>query len=167
MAAPVWSVGQVLTASDVNTWFVPLAAYRTSNSAQVKNTTLTPDPVLFVPVAANAIYEFRCYLNAASASTTSGMSMTFTVPAGSGGSYSGWLFNSGGGQFQAPTSIGVQRNGLVGATANANYSSSWFGGLRTGGTAGNFQVNWCETTLDATNGAYMLTDSALILNRVG
>jgi|SRR5215831_1090785 len=167
MAAPVWSVGQVLAASDVNNWFVPQVAYRTSNSSQVKSTTLTNDPVLFIPVAANAAYEFRMYLYAASASTSSGMKIAFTGPAGSSGAFSGAKDNAGGGAFINPTSLGVAVSGVVGGTANANYSSRYYGLFQTAGTAGNFQFQYAEDATDAVNGCYVFLQSVLILDRSG
>ena len=167
MAAPTWVVGQVLAAADVNNWFVTLAAIRTTNSSQIKSTTLTNDSVLFVPVAANAAYEFRFYLNAASASTTSGAQFAFTFPAGATGSYSGTIDNAGGGSIASPPSLGATRTGRGGTTANVNDSSRWEGSFLTAGAAGNFQVQYAEQTLDATNGAYIFSPSALILNRIG
>lgn len=144
-----------------------LAAVRTANGSQVKTTTLTNDPVLFVPMAANAIYEFRFYLYAASASTTSQAKFAFAAPSGASGSYSGVFDNAGGGAFGVPTSLLVTRTGVVGGTANVNYSSRWYGIVQTAGTPGNLQVQFAEQNLDSSNGAYILTQSALMLNRIG
>jgi len=167
LTLPVYTPGEVLAAADCNNYFLPQVAVRTSNSSQIKTTTLANDSVLFVPVAANAIYEFRFYLNAASASTTSGAKFAFTFPAGATGSYAGVYYNSGGGSFAVPTSLGATQTGLVGGTANVNYASFWNGLMTTSSTAGNFQVQYAEQTLDATNGAYIFAPSALILNRIG
>jgi hypothetical protein len=67
MAVPVWVPGQVLAASDVNTWFVPLAAVKTVDQSVTSSTTLVNDNVLAVPVAASSTYEFRlfCWFQAA------------------------------------------------------------------------------------------------------
>lgn len=57
MAAPTWSVGQVLTASDVNGWFVPSVRIKASNTGRPTQTVVTADPDLVLPVLANASYE--------------------------------------------------------------------------------------------------------------
>ena len=49
MAAPVYSVGQVLGAADCNQWFTPNAAIRTVNSAVHTGGTPTADQRLLVP----------------------------------------------------------------------------------------------------------------------
>lgn len=56
MAVPVWSVGQVLTASDVNTWFVPITAYKGADQQNSGN-VLINDNALSVSLAANAEYR--------------------------------------------------------------------------------------------------------------
>ena len=167
MAAPTWSVGQVLTASDVNTWFVPLAAVRTSNSAQNKTTTGVADGTLVLPMAANAYYEFRLNLWAASASTTSSFKFQLTVPSGTTGTMAGLLDGASGGTFTGGLSLTVTVTAVVGGTANANYPARMTGVIQTAGTAGNLGLLYAENVLDAANGAYILAQSALVLTRIG
>jgi len=50
---PTWSVGQILAAADVNTYFIPRTAYKTSAEHR-SNTTLAADAQLTVPVDASS-----------------------------------------------------------------------------------------------------------------
>ena len=69
MTVKQWSVGDVLTAADMNVWAVPLAAFKTANTDR---TTLTAsgDPDLTVSVAASAWYSVDAYLVYFCTSTT-------------------------------------------------------------------------------------------------
>src|SRR5262245_15271614 len=80
MAAPTWVSGQVLTASDVNTWFVPIAAVKTANESVTSSTTLQNDDELFVSVAANSTYLVQCYIKCDGAATGD-IKLNWTAPA--------------------------------------------------------------------------------------
>lgn len=84
MAVPTWISGQVLTASDVNTWFVPIPAYKTAGTTR---TTLTPalDPDLQLPLFANAVYEITGGIGYNCAS--GGINWNFFVSGGGTGNY--------------------------------------------------------------------------------
>jgi hypothetical protein len=86
MAVPTWAVGQVLTASDVNNWFVPLIGYKTSITTR-NTTTLSLDPDMqFTLPTANATYLIQAGVIYSAASGS--FKWTWTFPSGGTGGYS-------------------------------------------------------------------------------
>lgn len=155
MAVPTWVTGQVLAASDVNNWFVPIASYKAALLAR-STTTLSNDPELFVPLVASAVYDVRyMFINTGSGV---GFKWTFTFPAGSTGGY--------GVSTQAPGTFGqvwgdTVTSGTTGATV---YAVIGEGTIFTSGTSGNLQLQW------AANAAGTMTigaGSKLVAYRVG
>ena len=61
MPLPTWTAGQVLAASDVNTWFVPLSIVNREHS-RASNTSITADPHLLLALDANAIYQVEALI---------------------------------------------------------------------------------------------------------
>ena len=59
---PTWTFGELITADDINNWFVPLAACKASDTGRASTTTLTADPDLALAVAANATYAVTAAL---------------------------------------------------------------------------------------------------------
>jgi hypothetical protein len=62
MPIPVWSVGQVLAAADVNNWMVPVAVVKMGDTSRT-STTVTADPELAVTIPGAGSYAFRMYIN--------------------------------------------------------------------------------------------------------
>jgi hypothetical protein len=81
MAIPTWATGQVLTAADVNTWFVPKTAVKTTTESVTSSVTLQNDDELFVPVAVNRTYEVASLIRMDGA-TGGDFNFQFTGPAG-------------------------------------------------------------------------------------
>ena len=164
MAPPVWSVGQVLTASDVNTWFVPLAVYKTADLGRT-STSLTADPDLTVTVAANAVYSVDAALFYKGSTTSAQFQWTWTIPAGAGsGSYHASYIGGGGGAV-------IEGDGWTDAAHTAgipvanNVQGLRVGGtLGTGGSSGSFTLNWA---LSGTGTSTLVTRSRLVLFRIG
>src|SRR5258708_21076330 len=63
MVAPTWVTGQVLAAADVNSWFVPLVAYKNADQSVTSSTTLVNDSALHLTISAGANYLMHCYLD--------------------------------------------------------------------------------------------------------
>ena len=167
MAAPTWSVGQVLTASDVNTWFVPLAVFKTAQQDITSSTALTNDTALLAALAANAFYSFSsviCYKG-----FTNGISdfkWQWTVPAGATLRFQAdWL------SVGLTAQIGVQQVNASVLSAGTNGVGNVFaikslGSLSTGGTTGNLQLQWAQNTSSGT-ATTVGPGSVLMLNRIG
>ena len=159
MAVPTWSVGQVLTASDVNTWLTDDIAYKTSTTTRT-TTTKSLDPDIQLSVAASAIYVVRL---AVIYTSTQAMAYTFTVPSGASGGYVTSHNESG---------IGAGSWGFVwGATVSAAAQAGAVSGvllqglLVTSTTAGTFGFSWASDTT-----ATSLTvgvGSCMVLSRSG
>lgn len=60
---PAWSVGQVLTADDVNNWLAPSGAVKPTDQTLTGTNALTNDSKLFLPIVAGAAYEYTVLLN--------------------------------------------------------------------------------------------------------
>lgn len=167
MPIPTWSVGEVLAASDVNNWFVPVAASKAGDTSRASTTTLTADPDLQFPVAANAKYYF---------------SATFFYAGGTQGSSDfkiGWTFPSGLTMTIRKTGLDTTGAITVGVlsvqTDQPTFGTAIAAGTRTadmsgtvyaGSTAGSLALTWCQGTSNATP-TVLKTGSAMILTRIG
>jgi len=166
VSPPVWSVGQVLTASDVNTWFVPLAVVKPSSESVTSSTTLQNDDHLVLAVAASATYEFTCQLFFIAASGGD-IKWTWSLPAGASLTYQN-LHNEGGG-----TGVGnacLANSDLDTPTAagggSATEAARMTGNLTIAGTSGNAQLRWAQNASNAT-ATQVRSPSQLILRRIG
>lgn len=159
MAVPVWSVGQVLTASDVNTWLANDIAYKTSTTVR-NTTTKTIDPDLQLAVAASAIYIVRCNLIYTSSVA---MAFTWSFPTGATGGYttSHNLTGTGAGTWGFVWSATVSTAALGGSVNGVLIQ----GMLQTSTTAGTFGVSWASDGSVST--LTMGVGSSLVLERAG
>jgi hypothetical protein len=167
MPAPTWSVGQVLTASDVNGWFVPLAAYKTSDTGRT-TVTLTADPDLSIAVAANAFYKVDAQLYYKSTTGGTDFTWSFTIPAGSGaGLYHALYLGAGGTSAVVAQTNGWTDTGNAADATNAGtvYGLSIHGILATGGTAGSLTVTWAASS--GTPTTTLTSRSHMVLLRIG
>ena len=167
MAIPVWQVGQVLSASDVNTWFIPVAVKKTSNTARASNTSITSDPQLTLPVAANADYKFEALILFNGAASASDFQWRFTVPSGAVMNYTCPHADATGTLvgisivYNAPSVLTSQTTG----TGN-DRSATMTGMLTTAATAGNLVFQWAQNTSNGT-ATTVETGSYLYLQRCG
>ena len=166
MGIPTWTSGEVLVASDVNSWFVPLAAYKASLTTY-SSTTLADDSDLQVSMAANSIYsvDITLFYDTAAATDVAmkigaygpasvAFSLTSVGSILSGqttspglltqSSASGVLHTPGGGSV----TIGAVLGGIV----------------TTSSTAGTFGLEFAEDT--ASNPVSVLANSRLIAWRI-
>ncbi|SRR6266581_3187782 len=167
MPVPSWVVGQILTASDVDSWFVPLAAYKTADQSVTSSTTLVNDSELVVAVAASAVYFVRCYLNFEGGTAgSSDLKWGWTVPASATFRYTwaGWnntgsVARAGDGQTATDTPSS--------ATAGAGnlHGVMMTGTLAVAASAGNMQFKWAQNTSSATS-TIVHAQSALVLDRI-
>jgi hypothetical protein len=163
---PTWSVGQVLAASDVNNWFVPLAAYRTSTQSVTSSTTLVNDNALFVTVAANAVYRGELVL-IYDGDTAGDLKAAWTVPASATISTA---FATGlSGSAAAATDdlvTGASNTPQFGALGSGtNCAALYIFILTTSGTSGTLQFQWAQNTSSAT-ATRVFAGSHLVLQRI-
>lgn len=170
MAIPTWVAGQVLTASDVNSWFVPVAAVKPGDTSRTSTTALAADPDLVVAVAASQSYRVWCYLNYEGAAVGTGdLKWSFTVPAGATMRYQSISVNTAG--TLSPLLIGPTWNGASVNSAGTNspgnpMSVTMHATLVVAGTAGNVTLTWAQNTSSATS-TTLHVQSALILDHIG
>lgn len=136
MAVPTWSVGEVLTASDVNSWFVPLAAYKTSATTRTTLTvTLDPDLQITLP-APNAVYEVHAGIGYNCSS--GGINFNFPIPSGTNGIF----------EVNGDLPAAVQNNWNVPVAANSSTTGALLikGLLAVGATTGTFGFAWASNS---------------------
>jgi hypothetical protein len=151
MPIPSWSVGQVLAAADVNSWFVPLAAYKSADQSVTSSTTLVNDTALVVPVASSATYIFWCMLYFEGGTlNSSDLKWGWTVPASTTMRYQAI--------YVSPASVlniaraGTDASVLAAASNGAGNSQTMqmFGTALVSSTSGNLQLQWAQNTSNGT-----------------
>jgi hypothetical protein len=169
MPPPVYTVGQVLAASDVNNWFLPVVAYKTGDTSRASTTTNSPDPDLTLPVVANANYFLEAFLFfEGSATASQGIKWTWIVPTGATMRYhlicadtAGVAFSGTGATFTGSST------GVSGSTGSGNLRGlSMKGTLFVGSTAGNAQITWSPNVNEAAV-VTLHAQSSVMLTRIG
>ena len=166
MPVPTWTVGEVLASADVNAWFVPLAAVRTSDQSVTSSTTLVNDDTLVLPIAASATYIFDCYMYFLAASGGD-IKWTFAAPSGAVLDYYA-LHNEGGGTLldNSATTYGASSTPNAAGGGGAAEAIGMHGTLAVSSTAGNLQLKWAQNTSSGT-ATTVKANSHLVLRRVG
>ena len=161
MAIPVWSVGQVLSASDVNNWLAPTgAAYKTAPLVRSTN-SLSIDPDLQLTLAASSVYEVHCAINYSVAA--GGFQVGWTTPASVTGALSAAfvLGGTGAGTFGYTWVTTFQG----GNQTSPNGGFVIMGMLTTAGSGGTFGLNWANGT--GANSTTIGGGSMLSAQRIG
>jgi len=153
MPVPVYSVGQVLGAADVNSWFVPLSAVATTDQTTTSGTAIN-DNTLSVAVAASANYAVELYVRYTTSGTILG---NFTGPSGATLSLCP-AQNTNDINIATPWSIG-------GTTGGSDFSSFAIGSLVTSSTAGTLQFQFYSSA--GGTAVTRLARSRLTLQRIG
>jgi hypothetical protein len=167
MGIPNWSVGQVLTASDVNNWFVPMAVFKPSSTSITSSTSLTADPHLTVSVAASCTYLADLVLLYKGPNGAGFFQWDFDVPASATFQYVQVYQNSSGNaavQYgTAGTSSSWANTEGTGGTTNDAMRIS--GTLVVSTTAGTFDLTWAQHASNGT-ATTLLAGSSMTLQRV-
>lgn len=170
MSPPTWAVGQVLTAADVNTWFVPQAVYKPFGEGPIVTTNLQNDDDFQLPVAANAQYAYEIDLFAVGAAITAGdIKVAMTWPAGATGMW--WAHGFAVNATIQPTTVHVETtsgtaHGL-GIDGSGGSPVKISGSLKTGGTSGLLILEWAENTANGTTGTQVQGASKMVMQRIG
>jgi len=181
VAVPTWTVGQVLTASDVNSWFVPLVSYKAAATTRANNTTLSNDPDLQLSIPANTVYAITAYIDYSTAST-SGIGLKFALSSWAGiGGHWGAVYKvfgdtattTGAGPASAVDFAWGDQASNTGPWGSAATPGDGLfhtvlieGTLIVGGTAGTLAFQWAQNTGNAT-AASVNTGSRLSAQRIG
>jgi len=166
MAIPTWVPGQILTSSDVNTYFVPKVVIKPGDTARASTTTLADDPDLVLPLGSSASYQITGVIfYAGPSASSSDFKWKFTVPSGSNGQYFAGHQNLSGsfaGSFQANWTDTLTANttgvGVIMVIAIQGIT-------QTGGSAGNLTLQWAQNTSSGTND-YVKAQSYLVATRI-
>jgi hypothetical protein len=163
---PTWTVGEVLAAADVNTWFVPRVAYKTSAEHR-SNTTLAADSQLTVPVDASVVYQVDGYLIYSGAASPADLKIQWNIPSGTIFNLSGNGYNVAGND-QASTALQSTAQPFSFSTSGSGIirNVSFTGTLATAATAGSFALTWAQNTSSATD-TIIFTGSYMALRRIG
>lgn len=166
MAVPVWSVGQVLTADDVNTWFVPAAAYKTADQSLTSSTTLANDNEVLVPLAANAVYKFDAWLDFI-ATAGADIKWTWTVPAGAGLVYNAEHNEGGGTAYTNSQLVYADTDVPMAAGGSPAVNAVPMKGLMTTSTSsGNIRLKWAQNSSNA-GATHVRPGSYIEMRRIG
>ena len=166
MSPPIYSVGQVWGAADVNNWAIPQAVYMTSTQ-HFSNNTLANVTQLVATVAANAVYAVELSL-AYDGATASDFQISWTGPA----SYTNVnTYLSG----LPSTAVAFADAVVLAETSNPSFGclgAGTFCGLKweslvtTAGTAGSLQLKAAQLVTGGTD-TIIESGSYLIVTRVG
>jgi hypothetical protein len=171
MTVKQWAVGDVLAASDMNVWTVPIAVIKPADTARNSTTTVADDPDLQLPVAASSTYQVTGVFFYDGPSTGTGdIKWTWTVPSGAGGQYSCDHQNISGSYAGAFANNWTDGPGLTSTQANSTgvgtiLTLTWKGILVVVGTAGNLTFRWAQNTSSGTN-THVKAQSYLVAQRI-
>ena len=165
MVAPTWVTGQVLAAADVNSWFVPLVAYKNADQSVTSSTTLVNDSALHLTISAGANYLMHCYLDYEAANSPGDIKRGFTLPATTFIRYMPSVRNTSSAVVGGDTSIGSGTDVGGGGGAGVLRAALLTGTVQCG-TTGTLQLQWAQNTSSATS-TIVHAQSALMLWRIG
>ena len=151
MPIPTWAVGQVLSASDVNTYFVPLVAIKPSDQSITSNVTPATDSALFVPMAATATYEIDCFIiYSGGTQGAADIKFLFTGPASSVNLYTAAYVNTAGNPVASIYLDGSASNQAGTNGAGNKRVITIKGTAVTAGTSGNLNFQWSQGSSSGT-----------------
>lgn len=113
MAIPVWTVGQVLTANDVDEWFRPRAVAYKSVATSRTSTTLADDTDLSLSLANSCLYEIQGQIIYSAGTGGVGMNMGWTAPSGVTGAWTSGLQSANFGHTWTGTIVAAQSDASV------------------------------------------------------
>jgi len=170
MSLPSYSPGDVLTADDCNTWFMPQFVSKPSATTRTNN-TIADDTDLIVPVAASAVYWAQFFLwydgkdLAGNPASPGGLRVNFAAPASSL-----WNFQGVGQDItqheQSDSAFNSGDSPQLWYTDSNNNAATYSGILVTSTTAGNFGLRWAQANTSST-ATSVHARSCMIVQRVG
>ena len=118
----------------------------------VSTLTLQNDNALLLAVAANASYDFFCFLDYEGGTLgSSDLKAQFTIPAGASLKYQALAQGTSGTQVSYGIRTQATANAFGTGGSGVTFGATLFGTLVMGGTAGTLQLQWCTNTSPAVN----------------
>jgi len=168
VALPVFTVGQVLTAADVNQFLKnTLVAYRTATKTVTSSTTLADDTVIEVAVTANCIYEMTAMLKY-DGDSAGDLKYQWVGPSGCTLSGTVHQLQSGAASTADDQTTGlIISNALTAGAVGTGSTVQLFnqGFVAVSSTAGTFKLQWAQGTSSAT-GTRVFADSYVCLRQI-
>jgi hypothetical protein len=157
-----------MTASDVNTYFVPRAAYKTT-AQHSTSTTLANDTQLALPVDANAVYAWQLYLNYDGGTLGSGdLQFNFTFPSGLTAAYQYLGYNAASNDEERLGFVLPGSNQIGGTEGAGNLRSlTLIGSVAVSSTAGTLQLQFARNQNTSGIDTIVHAGSYMTLNRIG
>jgi len=144
----------VLTASDVNNWFVPVFKYKAADESVTSSTTLQNDDDIALSVAASATYRLAAYfIYEGGTLGSSDMKIGWTFPSGLTMAYGHIGMTTAGAVNEASvaTSSDQTNSPAFGSDgAGQNRAAYLFGMVFVSTTAGTLQLQWAQNTSSGT-----------------
>lgn len=163
MPVHVFSVGEVLSAANVNSWLAPTAVYKTSATTRQSTTTLTADPDLTLTVAANAVYQFQALILCSSGSGQA-YKWTLALTGGATGTLN-YMWGNVDGWTTLPQTAGASQNVATPAGVGSDRTHLINGIAVITGTGGAVTYQWAQQTSGAFN-TVTDTNSYMIMQRI-
>lgn len=165
MAAPTWTTGEVLASSDVNTWFVPIAAYKSADQTVTSSTTLVNDSALAITIQASSVYNVEMYIEyEGGVQGSSDLKFTWTLPNVTTFHYTNLRVNTSGQIATGMMQFGSDT--VVAATNGSTRNGIMLKGVIFGATSsGVVQWRWAQNTSSGT-GTTVHAGSYLLANRI-
>jgi len=167
MAVPTWISGQVLTADDVNNWFIPMIAVKDADESVTSSTTVQNDDELVITnLPINTTFLFQCFLlYQGGTGGSSDLKITWAVPTGTflryAGAYEGGSGSANVGSAFAASDVLSLRTQGSGVKCGATFS----GTLSVGSTTGSVQLEWAQVTSSGTS-TTVNKQSVIMLQRI-
>ena len=154
----------MLSASDVNTWFVPIVAVKVADTSRSSTTTLTADPELSVTIPSAGTWYLLCYLNYEGAAVGTGDLKIRVTSVGSLRYHA--IYQGAGGAANVGSTYqgGGTPSGFATAGAGTLCGGTIHGTLVTA-TSGTTGLDWAQNTSNAT-ATTLHAGSAMMLQRI-
>lgn len=172
MPIPVWTVGEVLASADVNTWFVPRAAY-TNTAEHSTGTTLANSASLALPVDASALYRWVLYMNyeggGTAGSATGDLKFNFTFPSGLTAAFQILGYNGGNNDTERlGWVLPFASSNIMGTEGAGNLrSATIIGSVSTSSTGGTLQLQFARNSNTSGVDTIIHVGSYMTLDRIG
>lgn len=136
----------------------PVAVRKVADETVNNSSVLQNDDELFVPMSANAVYDFFVIIHHNSGGTPD-IKFGWTVPSGTTMVWGGYIVNTAG-AFTVVANLSQSSTASIGGTGSDSFQM-FQGTIVTSSTAGTLQLQWAQDTANASNtivraGSYLL-----------
>lgn len=141
----------------------PLSAYKGANQSSTNSTTLFNDNALFLPLLANAVYDFELVIGYTGGTLgSSDIKLAWTLPSGATVGYTIYGSTTSGNATDAPWVTGTSAQALGSAGASTPVGAVLSGTVATSTTAGTMQLQWAKNSTGVSTVSTVLAGSVLL-----